>query len=248
MYISNDLIDDYCHIQHGRGTNEMMVPSNKLFVRSLSEFNDVEEHDKFEEYKDFLSNRHECSICTDRKDGQYFCERCRECDDGSGLFCKDCVTEYCQTLLSEGRVTQLSCPATSCKRLLPDDLVKSLLSTQLYDKYIKMRDEVHLDLIPGMVYCPRSTCRSRIASEPQSDLAICSICQFPFCKLCRQTWHGIEPCHILSQINDKDDSNNDSTKNTKQHKTEEEIKRKVEELKVLLLLLFYLYVCGIYSI
>jgi hypothetical protein len=98
MYISNDLIDDYCHIQHGRGTNEMMVPSNKLFVRSLSEFNDVEEHDKFEEYKDFLSNRHECSICTDRKDGQYFCERCRECDDGSGLFCKDCVTEYCQVL------------------------------------------------------------------------------------------------------------------------------------------------------
>ena len=67
-------------------------------------------------------------------------------------------------------------------------------------RYVHLREEVHLDSIPGMVFCPRSICGARVVSEPQSDLAVCNECNFPFCKICRQTWHGIESCPALSKV------------------------------------------------
>ena len=59
---------------------------------------------------------------------------------------------------------------------------------------------MELDSIPGMVFCPRTTCGSRIISEPDSDLAVCQTCGFPFCKQCRQTWHGIESCPVFEKV------------------------------------------------
>lgn len=60
----------------------------------------------------------------------------------------------------------------------------------LFLRYERLLDEYNLDVIPGMVFCPRPKCNTRIASDPQDQLAMCSSCQYPFCKLCRQLWHG----------------------------------------------------------
>ena len=59
---------------------------------------------------------------------------------------------------------------------------------------------MQLNLIPGMVYCPRTVCNSYIISDPDSDLAVCDTCGFPFCKLCRQTWHGLGRCTVFDKI------------------------------------------------
>ena len=57
-------------------------------------------------------------------------------------------------------------------------------------RYERLLDEYSLDVIPGMVFCPRPKCNARVASDPQDRVAVCSNCQYPFCKLCRQLWHG----------------------------------------------------------
>lgn len=51
-----------------------------------------------------------------------------------------------------------------------------------------------------MVYCPLPTCGARTISEQDSNLAVCQECKFPFCKLCQQTWHGVEPCLLLEKV------------------------------------------------
>ena len=67
-------------------------------------------------------------------------------------------------------------------------------------RYVKFRDEVELDSIPGMVFCPR--CKSRILSEPDSQVVVCDNeqCRFPFCRICQQTWHGLGPCPALDKV------------------------------------------------
>ena len=74
------------------------------------------------------------------------------------------------------------------------------VSLDFYCRYDHLRNEVQLDSVPGMVFCPRTLCGSRVASEPDSDLAVCAECGFPFCKLCKQTWHGAGPCPALVKV------------------------------------------------
>lgn len=98
-YIAGDLLKDYCSIQ----TSEVSQPINarhvnQIFVRSISEFNDVEEHDQYENHKKFMTTKHECGICIEFKYGEQFCPPCKDCD-GPGLFCKACLVEYCQVIL-----------------------------------------------------------------------------------------------------------------------------------------------------
>ena len=104
-YISNDLLQYYCQLQNGAGPGLEEMESeqtltrhpNQIFVRSLSELNDVEEHNRYEMYKEFLEEKHECGICFDLKFGNLFCNLCKDCV-GPGLFCRDCVKEYCQVI------------------------------------------------------------------------------------------------------------------------------------------------------
>ena len=81
----------------GRGTQgEHPMSSRHLFVRSISEFNDVEEYDKFENHKQFLAEKHSCGVCFEEKYGDQFVEKCDECKDESVLFCENCVREHCE--------------------------------------------------------------------------------------------------------------------------------------------------------
>ena len=75
-----------------------------------------------------------------------------------------------------------------------------LNSSHNFCRYVHLRNEVQLDSVPGMVFCPRTSCGSRVISELDSNLAMCPQCTFPFCKLCRQTWHGPGICPALEKV------------------------------------------------
>ena len=76
----------------------------QIFLRSTSQFDDMEKFDLFESHKEFLQGKHECGICFQLVSGEDFCEPCHTC---SQLFCRQCVTEYCQVelLMREGSMT-----------------------------------------------------------------------------------------------------------------------------------------------
>ena len=70
----------------------------------------------------------------------------------------------------------------------------------LFYRYTHLVKESQLDSIPGMVYCPRPGCNKRTVSDPKDNLAVCSACDLPFCKLCRQVYHGMGPCPALQKV------------------------------------------------
>ena len=67
-------------------------------------------------------------------------------------------------------------------------------------RYTHLCSEAQLDSIPGMVYCPRPGCGARVVSEPDTSLAVCPQCGFPFCKLCQLTYHGPGPCPAFLKV------------------------------------------------
>ena len=96
-YITDELVQDYCNLQYGdeKPPHQSIENAPRMFLRSISQFNDVEEHDGYEQHKEFLSEKHECEICCESRAGTQFAERCRECK-GTGLYCIPCITEYCK--------------------------------------------------------------------------------------------------------------------------------------------------------
>ena len=101
-YISNDLISELEEEEGGgSGTKEEPPTSTgHLFVRSISEFNDVEEYDRYLNHKLFLTEKHSCSVCFEEKYGDQFVSKCEECKDENALFCKNCVREHCQVMVN----------------------------------------------------------------------------------------------------------------------------------------------------
>ena len=111
-YISSNLINDYCDLlaKHNDQSLEESSPicneprptephPSQLLVRSISEFNDIEEYDHYETHREFLLSSHECSICFETKQGELFSDRCADCE-GSGLYCRECVSQYCQVIMN----------------------------------------------------------------------------------------------------------------------------------------------------
>ena len=95
-YINSDLLSE---IEGGGAQEEHPTSSRHLFLRSISEFNDVEEYDKYENHKQFLAEKHFCGVCFEEKYGSQFVEKCQECKDESILFCENCVRGHCEVII-----------------------------------------------------------------------------------------------------------------------------------------------------
>lgn len=67
--------------------------SSQIFLRSVSQFNDVEEFDRYECHREFLQSKHECAICFLMVAGEQFSEPCLACGEA---FCKQCLISYCR--------------------------------------------------------------------------------------------------------------------------------------------------------
>ena len=65
----------------------------RIFLRSSSLLNDVEEFDSYQKHREFQESEHECGICCLMLMGSALCRPCEMC---GLLYCKDCLKGYCQ--------------------------------------------------------------------------------------------------------------------------------------------------------
>ncbi len=86
------------------------------------------------------------------------------------------------------------------KLIPPTIFVMQGLTKSFHFRYIELKDKANLDAVPGVVFCPRPQCASRIFADVDSNLVQCDSCGFPFCKLCNQTWHGPGPCPTIEKV------------------------------------------------
>ena len=112
-YLSTELAEDYCKLQQATPPtttntatsttctvsegNELVNTGSpsKLFIRSISQGEDIVAHDEYQKHQWFLQDYHECDICCERKQGTLFGDPCSSCEEGE-VFCRDCLAHYCQ--------------------------------------------------------------------------------------------------------------------------------------------------------
>ena len=80
--------------------------------------------------------------------------------------------------------------------LLPSTLSKIFPEQRdIVTRYIRLVKMRYYEKVSTTCYCPREGCQMpTIPQNPESLLVVCSRCTYPFCKLCRASWHGPGNC------------------------------------------------------
>ena len=141
----------------------------RIFLRSSSLMNDVEEFDSYQKHREFQETEHECGICCLVLTGDGMCGPCERC---GLLYCKDCLKGYCQVsqlymsrdnrvmrcshdqmCIDEGKIAQLICPERNCSAELTDVFLKSALDEDLFERYLSLSLSLSLCLLsPSLTY------------------------------------------------------------------------------------------------
>ncbi|XP_052443946.1 E3 ubiquitin-protein ligase RNF14-like isoform X3 [Carassius gibelio] len=131
-----------------------------------------------------------CSICFLDKLGSESL-LFKECQH---VYCKSCMKEYFQIQIRDGKVQCLTCPDPKCVSMATPSQVKLLVSKDEFARYDRLLLQSSLDLMKDVVYCPRISCSMAVMVEPDSNMGICPACKYPFCTLCKRTYHGLNNC------------------------------------------------------
>lgn len=150
----------------------------------------------------FLQSSHSCDICFTMKIG-HSCVRFR-CGH---VFCEECVTGFFTTNIVEGNVDQVKCLAFNCKMKPTPELVKQLVGANQYERYDQILLKRALENMSDITYCPRPKCHNPVICDPDEKCALCTVCSYTFCSVCKMVYHGVEPCRfkdgtVIPQLSD----------------------------------------------
>eukprot|EP00826_Nyctotherus_ovalis_P016711 TRINITY_DN1484_c0_g1_i8.p1 TRINITY_DN1484_c0_g1~~TRINITY_DN1484_c0_g1_i8.p1 ORF type:complete len:485 (-),score=85.84 TRINITY_DN1484_c0_g1_i8:55-1509(-) len=146
------------------------------------------ERDQYE----FTNSEVTCEICMRTMSGTNFV-RLLACKH---FTCKDCYKTYCESLIFDGRASQITCFSEDCKTLIPDTFLKKTLSDELYERYETFNINKALGEMEDIAWCPQ--CEGpAFKSEHSSLVAYCQECDFRFCLKCHNIYHPFQRCKSL---------------------------------------------------
>uniref|UniRef100_A0A1I7TIU5 RBR-type E3 ubiquitin transferase n=1 Tax=Caenorhabditis tropicalis TaxID=1561998 RepID=A0A1I7TIU5_9PELO len=167
---------------HILAKNEESIESLKKKILGKGE-EAAEEH--------FANTLFDCEVCYDSLMGS----KCIKFQPCAHVFCKSCTFDYYRSV-AKGVVSKaMQCLAEGCKSEAPQNIVKEALGDELYSKYEGIMLEKAIREMDDTVECPRENCQKvAYVTDRERHLAECSYCQFSFCNLCKQTFHGVSSC------------------------------------------------------
>lgn len=134
-----------------------------------------------------------CEICYETKSNDSFCTL--SC---SHQFCKDCLSQFFNSISESKEFFKAICPSESCKNRDLDDLAKQVLSDSDFDIYNKDKYFYILSINPKTRWCPSPDCKGFTMYEGEK-LLNCNMCDTQYCADCVQTY---EPGHKCIKSND----------------------------------------------
>ncbi|CAL2036263.1 unnamed protein product [Caenorhabditis brenneri] len=148
----------------------------------------------------FVNTLFDCEVCYDSLMGN-MCIKFQPC---LHVFCKACTFDYYRSI-AKGLVSKaMPCLAEGCKSEAPQIVIKKALGDELYPKYEKTMLEKAIRGIENTVECPGENCKKvAYVTMKELNLVECSYCQFAFCNLCKQTFHGISHCKRKKEERDR---------------------------------------------
>ncbi|XP_026179386.1 E3 ubiquitin-protein ligase RNF14-like [Mastacembelus armatus] len=147
-------------------------------------------YDASQKQKVFATSVFDCGVCFISRFGSE-CVQLPDCDH---IFCQTCLVEFFTFQITEGNVRGVTCPQADCTGSPAPAQVKSLVGEELFSRYDRLLLQSTLDRMSDVVYCPRRSCGSAVILETSSTAALCPMCAFAFCAICRKTYHGAEDC------------------------------------------------------
>ena len=112
----------------------------------------------------------------------------------SHMFCEDCVRDYLEFYINNGKVNQLNCPL--CKVSLSEEFIRNLLGNKsdYIAKYEKFKKNQLVYRNPMFCYCPNKSCSKLLTVDTLDYQIKCGYCYYDFCFLTKQPWHLKQSC------------------------------------------------------
>ena len=177
------------HLFRGTNLHDMRATSDSItweLIQHLKNYNEFKEKETFN--KSYFT----CNICFSFNTGEdcvvFPCKH---------INCKSCIRDYFTTLIKEGTVGLLKCPETECQTKVPPNLVREIVSDETYKRYDRLMLDTMVSTLSDAYFCPRKVCGSFVMGDSDSSLAHCTSCGFAFCKNCKLTYHGFDPCNMF---------------------------------------------------
>jgi len=177
------------HSWHSRTPQSELAELERSIVRfdetlntqgsELKVFNSKSDHPNLKPFQ--------CSICFDAVDvgSGYVISGCEH------AFCQNCVIDYLNDKIKDASVLEIPCLQQSCPEFLGYCDVKSLVSPQVFLKYLDFSFLAALKDEPNFRWCPNPKgCGNAFVWDGDCQHLVCDLCDFQFCFQCQQAWHS----------------------------------------------------------
>jgi len=114
-------------------------------------------------------------------------------------FCVQCWGAHCETQISTGVTTSLSCMMSSCDNILDEDFVLAhVTNTAVRDRYIHLSFIEYVRFHPNLRFCPGPNCDIVVkAEESVAKECVCGSCKSRFCFKCGNSYHAPTDCETI---------------------------------------------------
>jgi len=150
-----------------------------------------------------LSGIGACLICGDSKEAKECTAiTCRH------RFCNECFATFLTMKINERQVTKLACPAANCNLFVGDDVVKKLVTEEIYKKYYSFITQSFVEDNRQVTWCPYPNCGHAITTDMVSGRVVSCKCGYRFCFTCHHEAHAPANCEQVKDWQKKcqDDS------------------------------------------
>lgn len=187
-----DLNPDQLEIEEETNVAENESNTKQRCFKLPCSANLLKKYDSDQEEARFFASYYSCAVCFEEKLGKD-CFQFAKCEH---TYCKECMRTYFETQIADGNVKSLTCPFDKCESQAQPGQVLALVGLDIFNRYDSLLLKDSLNSMLDIVYCPRAQCQCAVI--PEETLAHCTGCEYVFCSLCRQGYHGIEPCKITN--------------------------------------------------
>jgi len=116
-------------------------------------------------------------------------------------YCCQCWDNHCETQISLGVSTSLSCMSPGCEVLCGEDLVLSQVTKpDVRERYIHLCFLNYVRCHPNLRFCPGPNCPIVIkAQESVAKNTVCAACKARFCFKCGNSYHAPTDCDTIKR-------------------------------------------------
>ena len=112
------------------------------------------------------------------------------------LFCRPCILIYIKLKIEEAQVISMMCPNHECDVEINEELIKDLVPSGLYEKYLKFKASEELSKDIFLRFCPAPDCEGFDRGSSKKQRLTCSQCKFEYCYYCTEKWHDGKKCRM----------------------------------------------------